>query len=92
MLFSKGSTINYSDIEATGHLREKMETMLTVFAKERPLLCDWKFKERTDVSFIKSYPEIAKEQASSFLESYGREAYVKDKEEEEVELITRGIL
>ncbi|KAG7564883.1 DNA-directed RNA polymerase III subunit Rpc5 [Arabidopsis suecica] len=74
----KGSTINYSDIEATGHLREKMETMLTVFAKERPLLCDWKFKEPTDVSFIKSYPEIAKEQASSFLESYGREAYVKD--------------
>ncbi|KAG7560086.1 DNA-directed RNA polymerase III subunit Rpc5 [Arabidopsis thaliana x Arabidopsis arenosa] len=78
MLFSKGSTINYSDIEATGHLREKRKTMLTVFAKERPLLCDWKFKEPTDVSFIKSYPEIAKEQASSFLESYGREAYVKD--------------
>ncbi|KAL1191688.1 hypothetical protein V5N11_025841 [Cardamine amara subsp. amara] len=64
MLFSKGSTIKYSEVEATGRLEDKIETMLTVFAKERPLLCDWKFKEPTDVSFIKSYPEIAKEQAA----------------------------
>ncbi|XP_010474001.1 PREDICTED: uncharacterized protein LOC104753445 [Camelina sativa] len=64
MLFSKGSTIKYSDIEATGRLRDKIKTMLTVFAKERPLLCDWKLKVPTDVSFIKSYPDIAKEQAA----------------------------
>lgn len=64
MLFNKGSTIKFSDVEATGSLTDKMKTMLTVFAKERPLLRDWKFREPTDVSFIKSYPEIAKEQAS----------------------------
>ncbi|CAE6230837.1 unnamed protein product [Arabidopsis arenosa] len=64
-LFSQNTTIKYSEVEATGFQREKkktMETMLTEFAKERPLLNDWKFKEPTDVSFIKSYPEIVKEQ------------------------------
>ena len=38
--------------------------MLNVYAKERPLLCDWKFREPTDVSFIKSHKKIAEEQAS----------------------------
>lgn len=61
-LFSKDSTIKYSIVEETGRLRDKVKTMLNVFAKERPLLCDWKFKEPTDVSFIKSYPGIVKEQ------------------------------
>ncbi|CAH2044608.1 unnamed protein product [Thlaspi arvense] len=63
VLFNKGSTVKYSEVEATGRLREKVKSMLTVFAKERPLLRDWKFKEPTDVSFIKSYPGIAEEQA-----------------------------
>ncbi|CAH8279039.1 unnamed protein product [Arabidopsis lyrata] len=64
-LFSQNTTIKYSEVEATGFQREKMiimKSMLTEFAKERPLLNDWKFKEPTDVSFIKSYPEIVKEQ------------------------------
>ncbi|CAN8253440.1 unnamed protein product [Cochlearia groenlandica] len=62
MLFSKSLTIKYSEVEKTGRLRDKIKTMLSVFAKERPLLSDWKFKESTDVSFIKSYPEIVKQQ------------------------------
>ncbi|ESQ32340.1 hypothetical protein EUTSA_v10003751mg [Eutrema salsugineum] len=62
MLFSKGSTITYSEVAATGRLKEKITSMLTKFAKERPLLCDWKFKEPADVSFIKSYKEIANKQ------------------------------
>lgn len=61
-LFNKNTTIKYSEVEATGRLRDKVKTMLTLFAKERPLLNDWKFKEPTDVSFIKSYPKIVKEQ------------------------------
>ncbi|CAL9242842.1 unnamed protein product [Arabidopsis halleri] len=61
-LFSQNTTIKYSEVEATGRYSDKMKTMLTVFAKERPLLNDWKFKEPTDVSFIKSYPDIVKEQ------------------------------
>ncbi|KFK24739.1 hypothetical protein AALP_AA8G018200 [Arabis alpina] len=63
-LFSKDSTIKYSIVEATGRLRDKVKAMLNVFANERPLLCDWKFKEPTDVFFIKSYPGIVNEQNS----------------------------
>ncbi|CAN8255628.1 unnamed protein product [Cochlearia groenlandica] len=66
MLFSKSLTINYSEVEKTGLLREKMKTVLSVFAKERPLLYDWKFKDSTDVSFIKSYPMIVKQQNLSW--------------------------
>ncbi|XP_010482228.1 PREDICTED: DNA-directed RNA polymerase III subunit RPC5-like [Camelina sativa] len=61
-LFSKNTSIKYSEVEAMGVLKDKVKTMLTVFAKERPLLNDWKFKEPTDVSFIKSYPAIVTEQ------------------------------
>lgn len=64
-LFSQNTTIKYSEVEATGFQGKKLETLITmlaVFAKERPLLNDWKFKEPTDVSFIKSYPEIVKQQ------------------------------
>jgi len=62
-LFSQNTTIKYSEVEATGDkMKPLMERMLTEFAKERHVLKDWKFKEPTDVSFIKSYPEIVKEQ------------------------------
>ncbi|CAD5334432.1 unnamed protein product [Arabidopsis thaliana] len=60
---SQNTTIKYSEVEATGDkMKPLMEKMLTEFAKERHVLKDWKFKEPTDVSFIKSYPEIVKEQ------------------------------
>ncbi|KAH0458813.1 hypothetical protein IEQ34_011627 [Dendrobium chrysotoxum] len=36
--------------------------LLKPLAVERSLLKDWKFKEDTDLSFIKQYPEIVKEQ------------------------------
>ncbi|XP_020578730.1 DNA-directed RNA polymerase III subunit RPC5 isoform X2 [Phalaenopsis equestris] len=38
------------------------KSLLKPLAVERPLLQDWKFKEDTDSSFIKQYPEIVKEQ------------------------------
>uniref|UniRef100_A0A1J3HVI7 DNA-directed RNA polymerase III subunit RPC5 n=1 Tax=Noccaea caerulescens TaxID=107243 RepID=A0A1J3HVI7_NOCCA len=72
MLFNKNPIIKYSVVEATGRLSDKIKTRLTEFAKDRPLLCDWKFKEPTDVSFKKflesHYPEIAKKQASFWKE------------------------
>ncbi|CAG7872349.1 unnamed protein product [Brassica rapa] len=61
-LFSQRLTIKYSEVKASRYA-DKIKTMLNVFAKERPLLCDWKFKEPTDVSFIKSHKKIAEEQA-----------------------------
>ncbi|XP_023639054.1 DNA-directed RNA polymerase III subunit RPC5 [Capsella rubella] len=63
-LFSKNTTIKYSEIEAMGRLKETAKAILPAFAKQRPLLNDWKFKEPTDVSFIKSYPVIVEEQDS----------------------------
>lgn len=82
MLFSTDLTIKYSVVKATdARLRENMKKMLTEFAKDRPLLCDWKFKEPTDVSFRKSYPEIVikyenfwkemKDKLTSFMKSQG---------------------
>ncbi|CAH8298595.1 unnamed protein product [Eruca vesicaria subsp. sativa] len=66
-LFSQRLTIKYSEIKATGRI-EKIKPFLTLYAKERPLLCDWKFKEPTDVSFIKSHSEIVKEQDKNWKE------------------------
>ncbi|CAA7042484.1 unnamed protein product [Microthlaspi erraticum] len=69
MQFSKGPTIKYSVVEATGaRLKGDIKTRLSEFAKDRPLLCDWKFKEPTDVSFQKFYPEIADKQANIWKE------------------------
>ncbi|XP_013644138.2 DNA-directed RNA polymerase III subunit RPC5 isoform X2 [Brassica napus] len=62
-LFSQRLTIKYSEVKASRYI-DKIKPMLNVYAKERPLLCDWKFKEPTDVSFIKSHKKIAEEQAS----------------------------
>lgn len=61
-LFSQRLTIKYSEVKASRYI-DKIKPMLNVYAKERPLLCDWKFKEPTDVSFIKSHKKIAEEQA-----------------------------
>ncbi|KAL0737916.1 hypothetical protein Bca4012_014126 [Brassica carinata] len=61
-LFSQSPTIKYSQVKAS-RSNDKMKTMLNVYGKERPLLCDWKFREPADVSFIKSHKKIAEEQA-----------------------------
>ncbi|KAF8105567.1 hypothetical protein N665_0157s0141 [Sinapis alba] len=61
-LFSQGLTIKYSDVKAASRHSETIKMILNVYAKERPSLCDWKFKEPADVSFIKSHPKIAEEQ------------------------------
>ncbi|KAJ0253864.1 Uncharacterized protein HA466_0114710 [Hirschfeldia incana] len=66
-LFSQRLTIKYSEVKAI-RINDKIKTMLNVYAKERPLLCDWKFREPPDVSFIKSHKEIAEEQAKFWKE------------------------
>lgn len=66
-LFSQSPTIKYSQVKAS-RSNDKMKTMLNVYGKERPLLCDWKFREPADVSFIKSHKKIADEQAKSWKE------------------------
>lgn len=43
-------------------LYQRIKVILKQLAIERPLLNDWKFKEPTDVSFIKLYPHIVEEQ------------------------------
>ncbi|CAA7053807.1 unnamed protein product [Microthlaspi erraticum] len=72
-LFNKGLTIKFFDVKAAESMvdeeeRKTTKSMLAKLAKERPLFCDWKFKEPTDVSFLKSFPEIANEQASLWQE------------------------
>ncbi|KAL1190934.1 hypothetical protein V5N11_020908 [Cardamine amara subsp. amara] len=62
-LFSKSTTIKYTEVDPMRRLTDKVQNMLTVFSKQRPLLHDWKFKEPTDVSFIKAYPKIVEKQA-----------------------------
>lgn len=43
-------------------LKDHIKGFLNVFAVERPLIKDWKFKEQRDVSFIKDYPHIVQRQ------------------------------
>lgn len=53
-----------------------MKNMLSVFAVERPGFNDWKFKEPKDMSFVKLYPDIVKEQEQAW-ESRGELVYVQ---------------
>ncbi|XP_010548346.1 PREDICTED: DNA-directed RNA polymerase III subunit RPC5 [Tarenaya hassleriana] len=61
-LFSKDTTIKYSQVDAAGRNKERVKELLKTLAKDRSLLSDWKFKEATDTSFIKRYPDIVKKQ------------------------------
>lgn len=53
-----------------------MKSMLSVFAVERPGFRDWKFKEPKDMSFVKLYPDIVKEQEQAW-ESRGELIYTQ---------------
>ncbi|KAJ9703409.1 hypothetical protein PVL29_004973 [Vitis rotundifolia] len=62
LLFSKGPLINYSQVDVPGSLNKALKGFLSILAVERPSFRDWKFKEPTDVSFMKLHPDIVREQ------------------------------
>lgn len=62
LLFSKDPLISYSQVDVPGSLSKALKGFLSTLAIERPSFKDWKFKEPTDVSFIKLYPDVVREQ------------------------------
>lgn len=63
LLFSKKSVIHSSVLQSKKKLiADAMRKFLNMFGIERPSLGDYKFKLPTDISFLKKYPDIAKEQ------------------------------
>lgn len=62
LLFQKNPVISYSSLKFPASLKVAVNKILNILAIERPLLKNWKFKEPTDKSFIKTYPEVVKKQ------------------------------
>ncbi|PON67705.1 DNA-directed RNA polymerase III subunit Rpc [Parasponia andersonii] len=62
LLFSESPVITFSSLRCPPSLKNAVNQFLKTFAVERPKVKDWKFKEYTDISFIKLYPDIVKEQ------------------------------
>ncbi|XP_059623709.1 uncharacterized protein LOC132266739 [Cornus florida] len=62
LLFRKNPIISHGQVNASGALSKASKSVLNVLAVERPSLNNWKFKEPQDMSFIKLYPDIVKEQ------------------------------
>ncbi|XP_071710818.1 uncharacterized protein [Rutidosis leptorrhynchoides] len=60
--FSKSPIFCESQLPKSSMLTESMKKILDDFAVRRESCRDWKFKELTDDSFIKQYPDIVKEQ------------------------------
>ncbi|XP_010906545.1 uncharacterized protein [Elaeis guineensis] len=59
-LFSKNPVIHSDKLKT---LRSApLKHILSTLAVERSVFSDWKFKEPTDISFLKRYPDIVKEQ------------------------------
>lgn len=63
--FSKSHAIPDSKLKVVKP-EDLRKSLLKPLAVERPLLKDWKFKDATDMSFIKQYPKIVKEQESAW--------------------------
>ncbi|XP_042508096.1 DNA-directed RNA polymerase III subunit RPC5 [Macadamia integrifolia] len=62
LLFSKNPLISYKQLDASGFSKEILRRVLKPLAVERPSFKNWKFKEPTDVSFIKGHPNAVREQ------------------------------
>ncbi|KAM6564554.1 hypothetical protein CsatB_024552 [Cannabis sativa] len=62
LLFWKSPVITTSSLQNPPPLKKAVNEFLRVFSVERPKVKDWKFKEQTDTSFIKLYPDIVKKQ------------------------------
>lgn len=61
-LFSREPVIRKSVLRLPKALSDPMKKFLNIFAVERPSLDDWKFKQPTDISFLKNHPDIVKGQ------------------------------
>lgn len=62
LLFQKSPVISYSELKFHASLKNAVNKFLNILAIERPSLQNWKFKEPTDISFIKDYPGVVKKQ------------------------------
>ncbi|KAI6695383.1 hypothetical protein NL676_023093 [Syzygium grande] len=60
--FSKKPVVHISELPVKKILADAIKKFLIVFATERSSLRDWKFKQETDVSFMKKYPDIVSKQ------------------------------
>ncbi|KAG0452084.1 hypothetical protein HPP92_026151 [Vanilla planifolia] len=75
LLFSRRKTICYHQLKCIKLDHHLFKCMMNALAYERKTLGNWKFKESTDYSFIKCYPNIAKEQEKSW---FDREKLILD--------------
>ncbi|POO02573.1 DNA-directed RNA polymerase III subunit Rpc [Trema orientale] len=75
LLFSESPVITSSSLRCPPSLKNAVNQFLKIFAVERPKVKDWKFKEYTDISFIKLYPDIVKEQ-----EEHWKDVHIRIKE------------
>ncbi|KAI3412356.1 uncharacterized protein J3R85_017485, partial [Psidium guajava] len=62
LMFSKKPGVHITELPAKKILADAIKKFLIVFATERSSLGDWKFKQETDVSFMKQYPDIVSKQ------------------------------
>ncbi|PKI78569.1 hypothetical protein CRG98_001041 [Punica granatum] len=64
--FSKDPVIRKSVLPHPKALSDHVKKFLNIFAVERPSLDDWKFKQPTDVSFLKKHPDIVNSQSQQW--------------------------
>ena len=62
LLFWKNPVVSCSSLHFPSSLKTGVNKFLNILAVERPSVKNWKFKEQTDISFIKAYPDIVKKQ------------------------------
>ncbi|XP_073004545.1 uncharacterized protein [Typha latifolia] len=74
-LFTKNHSINLAQLRTFSINSDSIKRIMGPLAHTRTELKDWKFKEPLDLSFIKRYPEIVKEQECAWST---REMYITD--------------
>lgn len=62
LLFSQSPVIKDSKFDVLGSHKSSGKAVIREIAVERPSCKDWKFKESTDVSFMKLYPDVVEQQ------------------------------
>lgn len=68
LLFKKNPVISFSSLKVSSSLKNSVNKFLNILATERPKMKDWKFKEPTDKSFIKLYPDVVEKQEEVWAE------------------------
>ncbi|XP_021722141.1 DNA-directed RNA polymerase III subunit RPC5-like [Chenopodium quinoa] len=62
LLFSQRPFIKDTELDVLGSQKSTGKVVLRELAVERPSCKDWKFKEATDVSFMKLHPDVVEKQ------------------------------